>query len=170
MNIRERIVHTSTLLTGMVLGATVMYVFDRTQGARRRAHARDKVVRAGHLVARTLRKRSRDFLHRAFGSLSEVRSSIRDRSTTIPDEVLVSRVRSQLGHVVSHPALLEIVAENGCVCVRGPVLEHEVVRIKDRLTKVRGVRDCQLDLFPSAQSEIDRISGSRGGRRIPEAV
>jgi hypothetical protein len=159
MTTRDRIEHSLTLFTGMALGATVMYIFDASHGARRRAHARDKVIHAGHSIGRIIRKRSRDLMHRALGSLAEVRSGFRDRVAEIPDDILVSRVRSQLGHVVSHPGLLEIVARNGRVSVRGPVLNHEAERIRPRLRKIRGVRECDLDV--ETRQEIDRVGGVR---------
>jgi hypothetical protein len=115
-----------------------------------------------------MKKRSRDLMHRTAGSLAEIRSSIRDRRTDIPDDILVDRVRSQLGHVVSHPGLLEVIARDGWVCVKGPVLRTEVDKIQNRLAKIRGVRDCRLELQP--QANLDQIAGSRGIRRIQEAI
>jgi hypothetical protein len=168
MKMRERIDHTLTLLNGMIIGAMIMYVFDERQGARRRAYARDKLIRAGHLLGRMMKKRSRDLMHRTAGSLAEIRSSIRDRRTDIPDDILVDRVRSQLGHVVSHPGLLEVIARDGWVCVKGPVLRTEVDKIQNRLAKIRGVRDCRLELQP--QANLDQVAGSRGIRRIQEVI
>ena len=168
MTTRDRMGHTLTLLNGMVIGAMAMYIFDQHRGAKRRAYARDKLIRAGHLIGRTIRKRSRDLLHRAIGSVAEVRSSIRDRASDIPDDILVARVRSQLGHVVSHPGLLDITAEEGRISVRGPVLGTEVDKIKNRLTKVRGVRECRLEVEP--HDNLEQVSGSRGARRIQEAI
>jgi hypothetical protein len=160
---RERIDHTLTLLNGMIIGAMIMYVFDEHRGAKRRAYARDKLIHAGHLLGHMMNKRSRDLMHRTAGFLAEIRSSIRDRSADIPDDILVSRVRSQLGHVVSHPGLLEVIARDGCVCVKGPVLRTEVEKIQNRLAKIRGVRDCRLELQP--QADLDHLAGSRAIRQ-----
>ncbi|MGC2745342.1 MAG: hypothetical protein WA672_19400 [Candidatus Angelobacter sp.] len=168
MTRRERIDHTLTLLNGMIIGAMLLYVFDEHRGARRRAYARDKLIRTGHLLSRMIRKRSLDLMHRTVGSLAEVRSSIRDRGAEIPDDILVDRVRSQLGHVVSHPGLLEVSAHDGCVSVKGPVLRSEVNKIQNRMAKIRGVRDCRLDLQPEA--DLDQVAGSRGTRQIQEAL
>jgi hypothetical protein len=70
--------------------------------------------------------------------------------------------------VVSHPGLLEINAQSGCVSVRGPVLSGEAGKIRDRLKKIRGVEDCRLELEPHAN--LDRVAGSRGTRRIQAAI
>jgi hypothetical protein len=168
MTRRERIDHTLTLLNGMIIGAMILYVFDEHRGAKRRAYARDKLIRTGHVLGRMIRKRSLDLMNRTVGSLAEIRSSIRDRTADIPDDILVDRVRSQLGHVVSHPGLLEVVARDGCVCVKGPVLRTEVDKIQNRLAKTRGVRDCRLELEPHAN--LDHVAGSRGIREIQDAM
>ena len=163
MTTRERFDHTMTLVSGMIIGATAMYIFDANRGARRRAYARNRVIHAGHQVGRGMRKRSRDWVNRALGAVAELRSSLKDRIAMVPDDQLVDRVRSQLGHVVSHSGLLRVDARDGCVLVSGPVLEGEAEKIKRRLAETRGVRECVLDVEPHAS--LDRISGQQGSRR-----
>ena len=163
MTTRERLDHSVTLLSGMIIGATAMYIFDEHRGAKRRSYARDKLVRAAHSVGRGARKRSRDLVNRAVGSLAELRSSLRDRMKTFSDDQLVDRFRSQLGHVVSHSGLLEIKALDGCVIVRGPVLEREVEKIRNRMQKIRGVKECRLELEPHPY--LEKASGQRRRRQ-----
>jgi hypothetical protein len=163
MTTRERFDHTVTLMSGMIIGATAMYIFDANRGARRRAYARDRLIHAGHRMGRGLRKRSRDWVNRALGAVAELRSSIKDRIATVPDEQLLDRVRSQLGHVVSHSGLLQVEARDGCVLVSGPVLEREVEKIRRRIAETRGVKECVLDLDPHA--DLERVSGQQGSRR-----
>jgi hypothetical protein len=43
-----------------------------------------------------------------------------------------------------------------------------VDKIQNRLAKIRGVRDCRLELQP--QANLDQVAGSRGIRRIQEAI
>ena len=159
MTTRERIDHAVTLVSGMIIGATAMYILDENRGAKRRAYARDKVVRASNLLSRTIRKHSRDLLHRFTGALAEVRSSIRDRGTPIPDDILISRVRAQLGHVVSDPGRLEITSNGGYVVIRGTVMTGEPEKIRKRLGKTRGVRDCRLEV--ESRSNLEEAAGRR---------
>jgi hypothetical protein len=159
MAIRERIEHSFTLLSGMAIGAAVMYVFDEHRGAARRAYARDKVIRAGHRVGRSLNRQGRNLLHRALGSVAELHSKIRDRRG-ITDDQLVRRVRSQLGHVVSHIGLVDVEAFDGNVRVSGPVLPTEIDNIRHRVEKTRGVKQCDLHVEP--RNDLDVISGRRG--------
>lgn len=161
MTIRDRFEHTVTLLSGMVIGATVMYIFDEHRGARRRAQARDRVIHAGRVMGRHLRKSSRDVVNRALGSVAELRSSIRDRVGEIPDDQLVDRVRSQLGHVVSHSGLLRVEARDGCITVSGSVLPSEVEKIRHRVARTRGVKECRLQVEPRA--DLERVAGRAGG-------
>jgi len=168
MSTQERFEHSVTLLSGMIIGATVMYIFDEHRGARRRAYARDRVIHAGHVLGRRLSKRSRDLMNRAVGSVAEMRSGIRDRGSRISDDQLLDRVRSQLGHVVSHSGLLQVQASDGCVVVSGPVLEGEVEKIRGRLAKIRGLKECRLQVEPRA--DLERVSGRAGRSNRPHAI
>ncbi len=161
MTTRERFDHTLTLVSGMVIGATIMYVFDEHRGAKRRATARDKLVHAGHLLGHNINKHGRDLVNRATGALAELRSSLRDRGRTFSDDQLISRVRAQLGHVSSHSSLLDIRAEDGFVIVRGPVMRSEIQKIRERLRKIRGVREYRLDVEP--HESLEHVWGARGG-------
>src|SRR6185437_15456016 len=105
MTIRDRFEHSVTLVSGMIIGAAVMYIFDEHRGAQRRARARDKVNHTGHMLGRKLRRSSRDLINRALGSVAELRSNLRDHIKPVSDDQLLDRVRSQLGHVVSHSGL-----------------------------------------------------------------
>jgi hypothetical protein len=165
MTVRERIDHTLTLVSGMVIGATIMYAFDEHRGAKRRAMVRDKLVHAGHLLGHAIKKHGRDLLNRAGGQLAELRSTVRDRTGSISDDQLVSRVRAQLGHVLTHAGLLEILAEDGMVTVRGPVLHREVEKIRDRMNKIRGVKRYTLEVDP--HETLEHVWGVRGVAQPP---
>ena len=164
MTIRERIGHSITLLSGMALGAGMMYILDPVRGTARRAYARDKLVRGVHLLRCQLNKQARNLGNRVVGTVAETGSSIRDRFRTIDDTVLLERVRAQIGHVVSHPALIDVVPRNGKVTIIGDVLEGEQEKIGRCLAKVRGVRDFKLELNEHSPAELDRLSGARGWR------
>ena len=162
MGFREKIEHTSTLLTGAILGATAMYMLDAQQGRRRRALARDKMVRALNRLGREARRQARNMGKRSFGQVAELRSSLRDRGG-VDDVKLVERVRAQLGHAVSHPGSLEIRATDGHVTVSGPVLRHEIDQICDRLNKTRGVSDFELRV--EAHDSAEGVPGLQGHSR-----
>jgi hypothetical protein len=104
-------------------------------------------------------------MNRATGGLAELRSSLRDHGRTFSEEQLVSRVRAQLGHVSSHSGLLEISVEDGLVVVQGPVLRSEVQKIRERIRKIRGVKEYRLNLEP--HENLEHVWGARGLPRTP---
>jgi hypothetical protein len=126
------------LFGGIAFGLGMMYLLDPQQGRRRRAHVRDKFIHAGHLAQREFIKQGRNAWNHVYGSAAELSSSIRDRR--VDDEILIDRVRAQIGHVVSHPGSLELTAMDGCVIITGPVLLGEREKIEKRLNHTRGVR------------------------------
>jgi len=77
------------LITGVGVGAGVMYILDPDRGRRRRALLRDKVIRYTHVSSETAGKISRDLRNRAIGVISELRGSFRDAA--VPDSVLINR-------------------------------------------------------------------------------
>jgi len=166
MTNRERLEHGVTLLSGMAIGATLMFVLDPNRGRKRRSGVQQKLVHAGHVVNRTARRQGRNLANQLSGSVAELRSKLRDRFRTIDDDTLVERVKAQLGHVISHPGLLDISCSRGCVCISGPVLDREIDRIRERLEKIRGVVETRLSLDEHPSWELERISGRRG--RIPQ--
>lgn len=128
------------------VGAGLVYVLDPSRGRRRRAVLRDRTAHAVRSARVTLDKRSRDLGNRARGLFAEARGAL--RCENVPDDVLVARVRSQLGRAVSKPCDVEALAEEGRVTLRGVVRVTEVGRLLRRVSNVRGVRavECQLNV------------------------
>jgi hypothetical protein len=135
-----------SLVSGMALGAAVMYVLDPDQGRTRRALARDKVVRALRVLRERGSNRLKDVRNRLYGSIAEFRSTLRDSSAQLPDHVIERRVRAQIGHVLSHPGSVELHVRNGQAIITGPVLRGEIEKLMHRLDKTRGIRRYELHL------------------------
>jgi hypothetical protein len=155
-------------IAGALAGVGLMYLLDPRGGARRRAMIRDKVMHGGRLARMWGGKFARRARNEVRGEIEERKAWWRDRGEQIPDEVLSERVRAQLGHVISHPGLVEVTAEDGIVTLRGPVLRGEIRRICDRLDATRGVRNYSVEL--AEHDSADRIPGlkgtTRGARRV----
>lgn len=143
---------TLSILSGLAVGALAMYALDPVSGGRRRAHARDKLVRTGKVLGREARKQLSNFVNHVKGGVAEQMSAMRDRERQLDDDLLVRRVRAQIGHVVAHPGALDVGAEDGRVTVSGPVLAGEEENVRQRLEKTRGVRtfDCRLEVHDTA--------------------
>ena len=134
-----------TFLAGIGIGAALMYLLDPVGGGRRRALARDKATSALNTAERELRGRGEDIRNRARGAAAELRGMVEDNPT---DDQLIARVRSELGHNVEHARAIDVIAEQGRVTLRGPVLSSELDDVLATTRKVRGVAevDNQLDV------------------------
>jgi hypothetical protein len=138
-----------SVLTGAAVGAGVMYFTDPDEGVRRRAAGRD---RAGHLLRRravALRGLTRHLVNRARGTLATARAACRAGTS---DRLLVERIRSRIGHVVSHPHGIDVAVANGRVTLRGHVGGDEVRPLLHAIAAVPGVVDIDhgLTVHPSA--------------------
>jgi len=78
-----------SLLTGVGLGAALMYLLDPERGKGRRSVARDKAVALANRTGRVVARRSRDLSNRAKGVASEIRSAAGFRDKDREDEVTV---------------------------------------------------------------------------------
>ena len=132
------------VLTGLGIGVGLMYLLDPERGRRRRAHIRDQVAHGTRLAGGAVGATSRDVAHRASGAMSRLRATW--GRTSVDDDVLVERVRAQLGRVVSHPHAVDVGAADGMVTLRGPILQHEVRRALNTAERVAGVREVVNEL------------------------
>ncbi|MFN3651955.1 MAG: SRPBCC family protein [Armatimonadota bacterium] len=127
------------LLGGAGVGGALMYLLDPDRGRRRRAYLRDQAVHAAHAARSALATGSRDLANRSRGVVSEASGMIREKA--VSDEVLVARVRAEMGHVVSHPRALHVEAREGRVTLSGPILRRDLPALRARIHRVRGVRE-----------------------------
>ena len=107
-------------IAAFTLGGAAMYLIDPDRGRRRRALMRDKLRHSTHQVERAITVTSSDLQNRAKG----VRAAVEHLFTgeTPDDQILVARVRSKIGRVVSHPSSLEVSVDNGVVTLRGDLV------------------------------------------------
>src|SRR5262249_20413574 len=132
------------MLTGLGLGVGLMYFLDPERGRRRRALIRDKVAHATHVGNDAVGAFGRDISHRLAGVGARARGALHTGS--VDDSVLVERVRSRMGRVVSHPHAIEVDAADGCVRLRGSIVQSELPRLMQTIARVRGVRSIDNNL------------------------
>jgi hypothetical protein len=137
------------LLGGIGLGAALMYIFDTDNGRRRRALATDQASRALRHGGRAITARARDLSQRARGVAVGAKARLRRAAEPVPDPLLVERVRAALGHLVSNPGVIEVLAVEGRVTLSGPVLRREVNRLLRKTRRIPGVR--------SVASRLERL-------------
>jgi hypothetical protein len=141
-----------TLMIGIALGVTAMYLLDPSGGRRRRALIRDRTRRSARRVRGAVGRASRHTANRTRGVAAELaRGWKADRPN---DEVLAQRVRSAIGRVVSHPAAIDVTANAGIVRLEGPILASDVDAVLAKTRGVRGVRavDHALEVHDSPEN------------------
>jgi hypothetical protein len=146
----------ATLVTAGA-AAAANYFLDPQLGRRRRALVRDQLVHLARVGQEAVDITSRDVRNRAQGLTAELR---RRHEAPPDDDILVERVRSQLGYAVRHPSAIGVTASGGRVTLRGPVLADEVDRLRRRVQRVRGVLgiDDRLDVHHNP----DGVPGLQG--------
>jgi uncharacterized membrane protein len=154
---------TAALLGGLGIGAALMYFLDPTRGRRRRALMRDQMTHAVRKGEHGVEATVHDLSNRAQGMAAEVRNRFSDDEPS--DDVLVARVRSELGRVCSHPRAVIVTANAGAVTISGPVLEREVDNILSTTRGVRGVQHVENRL--EAHASAENVPSLQGGLDRP---
>jgi hypothetical protein len=152
-----------SVVTGIGLGAALMYWLDPQRGRRRRALLRDQLAHAAHVGGDALGATSRDLAHRTYGTTAQLGG--RWFREDVDDDRLVARVRSRLGRVVSHPHAIDVSTRDGTVTVRGPILQAELPRLLQTIGTVRGVRNVVNELEEHKQA--GNVPGLQGGSTPP---
>lgn len=138
--------HPLSFLAGFTAGALAMYYVDSVSGGRRRALVRDKIVSAGHDVADLAEAKGKRGMDHVKGMVAT--GSLHGVTRTEPqsDQQLHDRIRARLGRVISHPKALQVEVDNGCVCLRGPVLRKEVDNLLSEVQGMAGVAEVRNEL------------------------
>ena len=155
------------LFLGGALGAAAMYFLDPHEGRRRRARTRDKLVHAGKRFNEAGKVTARDSVHRARGFIAGARKLLRHED--VADEVLVGRVRAELGRVVSHPHAVAVAADRGHVTLSGPILAEEARPLLRCVRHVQGVKAVSDRLMVYEGAEAQHVSALQGGHPRPGA-
>jgi uncharacterized membrane protein len=150
-----------TIVSGIGIGAGLMYFLDPGRGRRRRALVRDKAAsfwsRSGDAVDTT----ARNLRDRMVGVGAEVRSMFED-GEHVPDQRLVERVRSKMGRVCSHPRAIDVTASDGHITLSGPVLQDEVSRLIAAVGGIQGVKGVDNRLEVHQERDIPSLQGGVG--------
>lgn len=158
--------YTNQVVAGVALGAGLAYLFDPDRGNRRRALIRDKMIWASRKTGDAADVVAEDVKNRMYGTYAALLSST--DSTPVSEEVLVARVRSQLGRVVSHPHAVDVTVSKGIVTLHGPICADEESVAVRTARRVRGVTDVKNEL--EAHEETAHIPSLQGRGRIPSTL
>jgi len=134
-------------LTGIGIGAGIMYLADPNEGRRRRARLREVTVHTTHTMKAIAGMTSRDVEHRLSGLAARTLARLIEEGVP-PDDVLAARVRARLGRLVSHPGAIDLTADKGTVTVSGPIFEAEVEQLMKGVEAIPGVTAIENRLEP----------------------
>jgi len=151
------------LLSGMVVGAGLMFLMDPAQGRRRRALARDQVSRGVNRSRRYLRAAGHDLSNRIAGTAAALRHG--EDSAPVGDDVLTARVHTAFGRIVSHPGAVHVIARRGVVRLDGAILADELAGLLAAVRDVEGVR--AIDNRLQVRMHADDVPGLQSAGTPP---
>lgn len=126
-----------SVLAAAGAGAAGMYLCDPVLGRARRTALRDRTRHGMRVTHRWLLTETLSVRNHAAGYVAEHRPALIVEQP--PDEVLVERIRSEMGHVLRHAHRVTVTARAGWVELRGHVLVGERRALMDAVRKVPGV-------------------------------
>jgi len=146
-------------ISAFASGAAFMYLSDPARGKRRRAMARDKAVKAWGDFSDLADKAQRDLVNRTRGAFSELKAVFRDPHAD--DNVLIQRVKSRVGRLVSHPHAITASSQGGKIVLKGTILNEEVDSMLRAVRSVPGVEDVVNEL--EVHRDAHQVSSLQGG-------
>ena len=150
-------------ISAAALGAGLIYMLDPTNGRSRRKAAADQVTKIVNETGRAFRqagKYAQDVMNRGKGTAYEAsrRFNLTGGREPVSAEQLLQRVRSEMGHVVSHAGAIQVMTDaDGVVTLSGSVLASEVDPLLTTVNKVSGV--CQVINRLDVQDTVEGITG-----------
>ncbi|HKU60409.1 MAG TPA: BON domain-containing protein [Gemmatimonadales bacterium] len=124
-----------SFLAGAAIGAGLMFLLDPDRGPRRRALARDRMLRVGRHAGEDLGAKARHVMQ-----------------ADLDDDVIAERIRAELRRVVAQPGAVVVAVEHGVVTLTGEVAGAERDGLLVAVRWVRGVRDLE-DKLETRESE-----------------
>jgi len=121
-------------------GMAAIYFLDREKGGVRRNALVAKAERLRREAGRLASVSARDSWHRLTGTARHAWSHLVP-SHWPEDRVLVERIRSRMGRIVSHPHKIHVVSDDGVVTLWGPASEDESRRLAHVAQTMPGVRE-----------------------------
>lgn len=132
------------LITSIGLGAALMYLFDPERGKARRAQIGDRVKATASDAEQSAEKLAKNVRNRAAG----MKAKLSKTEEAADDEILIARIKSELGHVIERADRVAVEASLGYVTLRGELPEGEIEKAVESAEGVDGVIEVDNQLRP----------------------
>lgn len=116
-----------------------MYLFDPNRGRSRRRRLIGEASGLLHRSGNRLEKHGKDLLSRIQGFGVRVAEEMAPQEPP-SDEVLLERISSRMGHIVSNPHEVEVRVEKGTVTLEGKLTHPERRRLREEVRAMPGVK------------------------------
>jgi hypothetical protein len=138
-----------------LIGFGTAYLFDPHQGRRRRAVARDRMMKSVRRTGRLAQKKARFTGGRLQGLGARVRALVRHRGVALDDRTVEQRIRSSaLRDVGLTTSEVDVEVERGIATLRGSVASRSLADdLVTRVEKVPGVRDVAAMIRVTAEGQ-----------------
>ncbi len=156
--------NSAAFIAGALCGAALTALLDGRSGAARRNWIRGKFAHGATASANFAGKQVVSASRHVGGTAAEYWAMMRDQ--ILPNDILLARVRAQLGHVCSLNHV-EMDVRDGHVTVWGNIPSAEAVTIGRRLRKTRGVATYYVQAEDKRNiRELSDDDGIRGRERL----
>ena len=139
-----------------------VYLFDPKDGRKRRSRLIKETKKIFETAKDEAKKSLKDAENHLVGGIACLSARLRNEETT--DEVIVERVRSRMGRVVTHAHPVMVASDAGIVTLWGPVPKDEMVPLLYKVKATPGVKEIRnhLTAYDSKQPELDVVMKKSG--------
>jgi hypothetical protein len=132
------------LALGSVIGGALVWFFDPSNGRRRRAVTRDRVLASGRRSLRRSERLGRHVAADTYGLKQKV-THLKEEPKEYDDATLKSKVETELFRPAHVPkGKIDVNAQNGVVQLRGEVDSPELIdELVETARKIQGVREVE---------------------------
>lgn len=127
------------LTAGLGAGAGLMYLYDPRRGRARRRRIIERTTGLLHRDESRIEKTGKDLLNRMRGVLADTATALSSEAH-VPDETLVERVRSKIGHILENPHEVQVSARSGVVTIEGKLGHAQRRQLREEISAIPGVK------------------------------
>jgi osmotically-inducible protein OsmY len=125
------------MIVGTLGSAALMYLMDPEKGDERRAALRDQFTKFMNTATQKTEAVIEQISDRAQGVAAETKRKL--STEEVSDEVMVARVRSAMGHVLTNAHEVEVLANQGLITLTGSVPSAETDTLINTIKALPGV-------------------------------